>query len=139
MANSMNPQCNAFQAVQGFFLESNNIPECIINVLANGGWCVSMTSIANMIKTLTNEQCDIIKNLGKEGLCALAYDNLDFDFKVKEPTLENPGSFISIMTGTFIPLGHGTMLEDLCYSKELWGKSSLNPCGPTCGPKDLSP
>ena len=98
-----------------------------------------MTSIANMIKTLTKEQCDIIKSLGKEGLCALAYDNLDFNFKVKEPTLENPGSFISITTGTFIPLGHGTMLEDLCYSKELWGKSSLNPCGPTCGPKDVSP
>ena len=81
------------------------------------------------------EQYDTIKNLGKGGLCALAYDNLDFDFKVKEPTLENLGSFTSITTGTFIPLGHGTTLDNLCYSKELWEKSTLNPCGL----KDISP
>ena len=135
MANSTNFRCNAFQAVQGFFLESTNTPECIINVLAHGGWCVSMTSIANIVKTLTKEQCDIIKNLGKDGLCVLVYDNLDFDFKAKEPTLENPGSFTSITTGTFIPLGHGTTLEDLHYSRELWERSMLNPCGP----KDISP
>ena len=135
MANSTNFQCNAFQAVQGFFLESTNTPEHIINVLAHGGWCVSMTSIANIVKTLTKEQCDIIKNLGKDGLCVLVYDNLDFDFKAKEPTLENPGSFTSITTGTFIPLGHGTTLEDLHYSRELWERSTLNPCGP----KDISP
>src|SRR5258705_447464 len=55
MANSTNFRCNAFQAVQGFFLESTNTPERIINVLAHGGWCVSMTLIANIVKTLTKE------------------------------------------------------------------------------------
>jgi len=84
-----------------------------MNVLAHGGWCVSIPSIVNIIRSLTKEQHNIIKDLGRDGLCALAYDNLDFDFKVKEPTLENPGSFSSIMTGTFIPLGHGTMLDDI--------------------------
>ena len=135
VANNVNPQCNAFQAVQGFFLESVNTPEHVINVLVHGGWCVSVSSIANIVKSLMKEQSDIIKNLGKGSLCALAYNNLDFDFKVKEPTLENPGSFTSITTGTFIPLGHGTTLEDLRYSRELWEKSMLNPSGP----KDISP
>src|SRR5260370_41182459 len=60
----------------------------------------------------------------------LAYDNLDFDFK-----LENPGTFESITTGTFIPVGHGTMLEDLWRSDELWRRSSLNPQGV----KDVTP
>src|SRR5260370_31798047 len=113
MANSTNAQCNAFQAIQGFFLESTNTPECIINILAHGGWCVSMTLIVNMVKSLTKEWHNIIRHLGKDGLCALAYNNLDFNFKAKEPTLENPCSFHSITMGTFIPLGHGTTLEDL--------------------------
>ena len=55
MANSINPQCNAFQAVQGFFLESANMPECVVKVLAHGGWCVSLSSTANIIKSLTKE------------------------------------------------------------------------------------
>src|SRR5258708_4932214 len=135
MTNSINPRCNAFQAVQGFFLESANSREHVINILANGSWCISMTSIANNVKSIIKEQYNTIKNLGRDCLCALAYDKPDFDFKVKEPTLENPGSFTSITTGTFIPLGHGTMLDDLCYSKELWEKSTLN----TFGLKDISP
>src|SRR5260370_19993780 len=81
IANSTNSRCNAFQAVQGFFLESTNTPECVINVLAHGGWCVSVPSIANIIQSLTREQSSIIKDLGKYGLCTLVYDNLDFDFK----------------------------------------------------------
>ena len=94
-----------------------------------------MTSITNIIKSLTHKRQEIIKDLGRDGICALAYDNLDLDFKVKEPTLENLGSFSSITTGTFIPLGYGTTLEDLRFSRELWEKNSLNPHGP----KDTTP
>ena len=86
-----------------------------------------MPSVMNMVKSLTAEQWEIIRDLSKNGLCALAYDNLDFDFKPKEASLENPGTFESITTGTFIQLGHGTTLEDLWFSEELWRKSSLNP------------
>ena len=84
-----------------------------MNVLTHGGWSVSATSVLNMVWSLTAEQHKIICTLSKDGLCTLAYDNLDFDFKPKEATLENPGAFESITTGTFIPLGHGTMLDDL--------------------------
>ena len=119
LANSMNSWCNAFQAVQGFFLESINTPEQVINMLAHGGWSISVVSVVKMVRSLTVEQQEIIQEFSKDGLCALAYDNLDFDFKLKEAMLENRGTFESITTGTFISLGHGMMLDDLHFSNEL--------------------
>ena len=123
----MNSCCNAFQAIQGFFLESVNVPEHIVNVLAHSGWSMSVSSIVNMVKALTKEQRSVLQGLSTDGLCAIAYNNLDFDFKVKEPTLENPGSFVSITTGTFLPLLPKTTPSSLQFSKELWESSSLNP------------
>src|SRR5258708_4493170 len=129
IANSTNSCCNAFQAIQGFFLESMNAPEHIINVLAHGGWSVSVTSIVNMVKALTKEQKSILRGLSTDGLCAITYDNLDFNFKDKEPTLQNPGGFASNTTGSFVTLSPETTLSSLQFSKELWEKSSLNPHG----------
>ena len=88
-----------------------------------------------MVIPPTTETQQIIRELSKDGLCAIAYDNLDFDFKPKEATIENPGTFESITTGTFIPMGHGATLDDLRFSDELWKKSSLNPQGA----KDVTP
>src|SRR5258708_1892472 len=130
IANSANSHCNAFQAIQGFFLELVNAPEHIINVLAHGGWSISVATVVNMVKALTREHQSILQELSMDGLCTIAYDNLDFDFKVKEPTLENPGGFASITTRTFVLLSPETKLSDLQFSKELWEKSSLNPNGP---------
>src|SRR5260370_29770279 len=98
LANSSNTRCNAFQAIQGLFLESVNTPECVINVLAHGGWSISITSVYNMVKSLIEEQCTLLKGLSSTSLFSIAYDNLDFDFKVKEHTIENQGSFESITT-----------------------------------------
>src|SRR5258708_6092022 len=112
------------------------VPPCPAPSLACAGHnSISVPSVVNMVRSLTAERQEIIWNLSKNGLCALTYDNLDFDFKPKEATLENPGTFESITTGTFIPLGHGTMLEDLWCSDELWRRSSLNPQGV----KDVTP
>src|SRR6266436_5143660 len=137
LANSMNSQWNAFQAIQGFFLESVNTPEQVTDVLACGGWSVSVTAIGKMVKSLMMETQQIIQELSKDGLCAIAYDNLDFDFKPKEATIENPSTFESITTGTFILMGHGATLDDLQFSDsdKLWKKSSLNPQGA----KDVTP
>ena len=95
-----------------FFLESVNAPECIINVLAHGSWSISVPTVVKMVQALMKDHQCIIWDLSTNGLCAIAYDNLDFYFKVKEPTLENPGGFASITTGTFChdrysPLSHG--------------------------------
>ena len=47
------------------------------------------------------------------GLCVMAYNNLDFDFKTKELSDQNQGTFLSITTATFIPLTYGATLDDL--------------------------
>lgn len=57
----------------------------------------------------------------------MAYNNLDFDFKAKEPNNRTTGSFESITTGTFIPLMHGVTMDDINCSKELWEALTLNP------------
>jgi len=55
IANSANSWCNAFQAIQGFFLESINAPERIINVLAHGSWSVSVPTVVKMVQALTKD------------------------------------------------------------------------------------
>src|SRR5260370_15380241 len=60
IANSTNSHCNAFQAIREFFLESVNAPEHIINVLAHGGWSVSVTGIVSMVKALTKERKSVL-------------------------------------------------------------------------------
>ena len=79
---------------------------------------------------MTGSLKESLKKLSDPGLFAMAYDNLDFDFKTKEPSNQNQGTFSSITTATFIPLTYGTMLDDLWYLKGLWEKNSLNPNNP---------
>ena len=120
MAHSTNSHCNMFQAIQGFFLESVNVPEHVIDILAHGGWSISVVSIVNMVHALTKECKKELKKLSETGLCAIAYDNLNFDFGVKEPMVENAGTFTSITTGSFIQLTPDTTLGNLSFSRELW-------------------
>ena len=130
MAHSMNSHCNKCQAIQGFFLKSVNAPECVIDILAHGSWSISVVSIVNMVHTLTKDHKKELKKLSETGLCVIAYDNLDFDFGVKEPTVENAGTFASITMGSFIQLTPDTTLGNLSFLRELWERSDLNPCGP---------
>ena len=60
ITNSANSWCNAFQVIQGFFLESVNAPECIINVLAHGSWSVSVPTVVKMVQALTKDHRHII-------------------------------------------------------------------------------
>src|SRR5258708_40333768 len=120
LANSANARCNAFQAVQGFFLKSVNTPKRVINVLAHGGWSISSTLICNMVKSLMKEQRTLLKGLSSTGLFSIAYDNLDFDFKAKEPTIKHQRSSQSTPTPTFIPLTHGATQNDLHSSQKIY-------------------
>ncbi len=123
-----NKHCNVFQAIRGFFLESINAPKHVIDILAHGRWSISVVSIVNMVQALTKECKKEFKKLSDTGLCAIAYNNFNFNFSVKEPMVENLGTFASIMTGSFIELTPDTM-DDLAFSRELWERSDLNPCG----------
>ena len=104
-------------------------------MLSHGGWSVLVDSLYHMIHSVTDGLKASLKKLSDPGLYAMAYDNLDFEFKTKEPSDQNQGTFLSITTATFIPLTYGTTLDNLQYSKELWEKSSLNPNNP----KDSKP
>ena len=113
LVNNSSQWCNAFQAIQGFFLDLTNVWRHVIEVLLHGGWSVSADSIYHMVQSVTDSLKENLKKLLDTGLCAMAYDNLDFDFKTKEPSNQNQGTFSSIMTATFIPLTYGATLNDL--------------------------
>src|SRR5258708_30729354 len=104
-------------------------------MVGNGSWSICVVSIVNMVHALTKEHKKELKKLSETGLCVIAYDNLDFDFGVKEPMVENAGTFPSITTGSFIQLTPDTTLGNLSFSRELWERSNLNPHGP----KDSTP
>ena len=112
--------------MQGFFLDSTNAPQRVVDVLSQGGWSISAESITRMVRSVTEDRRKFLKTLSDTGLCAIAYDNLDFSFDTKEPSDRNQGTFQSIMTGTFIPLSHNVALNDIQYQRELWEKSPLN-------------
>ena len=88
---------------------------------------MSTESIYHIVHSVTRSLKDGLQKLADPGLYAMAYDNLDFDFKTKEPSDQNHGTFVSITTGTFIPLTYGATIDDLRCSRELWEKSPLNP------------
>ena len=66
-----------------------------------------------MVQSVTESLKASLKKLSDPRLYVMAYDNLDFDFKTKEPSDQNQGTFSSITTATFIPLTYGTTLDDL--------------------------
>ena len=72
----MSQLCNAFQVIQGFFLELVNAPERLINALSHSGWSISNQSIHNMIKSTTWEQKVKIQELGHSGLFAIVHTTI---------------------------------------------------------------
>ena len=113
LANNSSQWCNAFQAIQGFFLDLKNVWRHVIEVLSHGGWSVSADSIYHMVQSVTDSLKENLKKLSDTGLCAMAYNNLDFNFKTKEPSNQNQGMFSSIIMATFIPLTYGATLNGL--------------------------
>jgi len=56
-------------------------------------------SICHIVQSVTDSIKENLRKLSDTGLCVMAYDNLDFDFKTKEPR-----NVLSITMATFIPL-----------------------------------
>ena len=90
-----------------------NVPRHVIDVLSHGEWSVSADSIYHIVHSVTNSLKENLRKLSDTGLCAMAYNNLDFDFKTKELSDQNQGTFLSITTATFIPLTYGATLNGL--------------------------
>lgn len=93
------------------------------------GISISMTAIYDAIKSLSVNARQALQDLGRTMSFAIAYDNVDVLLKSSVPTVEKTTENLRHLTsGLFFPLMHGVKREDLRCSKELWEKSSFNPC-----------
>ncbi|KAG2109581.1 uncharacterized protein F5147DRAFT_575834, partial [Suillus discolor] len=99
-----NERCNCLQGWMGFFMKSTGVPEKVIEVMAHAGLSVSLSTIYNMVTSISKEISRDIKREVRTLRAAFAYDNFDIAFNVAQPTLENRSSFVSATSATVIPL-----------------------------------
>ncbi|KAF7293617.1 hypothetical protein MIND_01141000 [Mycena indigotica] len=101
---TVNQQCNRIQAILGIFFHSLNVPEKVIETLAHAGLSISLSSIHRSVTSLTGQTAELIKQLVRTLTAQFVYDNFDITFPTSEPTVENPGQFVSATSATVIPL-----------------------------------
>ena len=112
----------------GMFFHSTSTPELVREVFAHAGLSVSVTTIHNMVSSLSKSANEELRGLAKTKLLAFAYDNFDMDFKSWEATIEKPGDTLKHATSALaFPLIHDVVPEDLKCSAHLWNTSPLNP------------
>ncbi|KAF8869013.1 hypothetical protein CPB85DRAFT_1162090, partial [Mucidula mucida] len=85
LGNSSNERFNSLQSIIGFFLESKQCPEVIVELVSHMGVSVSLGSIQNMIDSL---HAKARKRLESMENCNTIWDNFDMDFATAQPTLE---------------------------------------------------
>ena len=95
-------KANNFQVVMGLFLLGSGASKREIGVLAQAGLSVSPSSINQHIKQLSRENIEIVQNIFKTFLCSIAWDNLNFAFRIDSQRLESKDHFDSGTTGTVV-------------------------------------
>ncbi|KAH9942662.1 hypothetical protein B0H21DRAFT_710233 [Amylocystis lapponica] len=119
-------------SVLGTFFHTCNTPETAIELLSQIGLSISMTTINQVVSSLSAESHNAIRGLGQTLLTSYAYDNFDIELKHYIPTVENPHDTLLHMTsGTTLHLDHNVCTEDLRCSEELWKKSYQAPNDPS--------
>lgn len=126
-------QCLQFAAVLGFNMQSRLTPEVIIEMYAHLGLSVAPSTLANMTKTLSAESRSEVTYAADRMLMQMAYDNQDVGAPAAQPTVEKPGAFLSLTSGTYLRLLH-CQPDDFAHSQQLWDMSSLNPSRPLGSP-----
>ncbi|KAK0214727.1 hypothetical protein EDD85DRAFT_782710, partial [Armillaria nabsnona] len=123
LGHSSNQRFNAFQSVIGFFLESKQCPEIILETVAHMGISISVKSIAWMVNSLFKKAKEQIKTLGPSNN---VYDNFDMEFPVAHPTPDHQKSHLSATAATFVPLVNADRTRDLQFTEELRETSEYN-------------
>ncbi|KAF7309132.1 hypothetical protein MKEN_01115300 [Mycena kentingensis (nom. inval.)] len=85
-------------------------------------WCFEIAKLHLL------EEIDLTV-LGRTLTAAYAFDNFDVKFPTSEPTVENPGAFVSATSATALPL-FGVTSANRCAlqcADELWRKDPRNP------------
>src|ERR1700720_168192 len=101
---STNEWCNYLQSILGIFYHSTSVLEKVVETLAHAGLSISLSSIHNVISSLSKEAAIRIKLIVQTLTAAFAYDNFNINFVTAQPTLEHETKFISVTSATVIPL-----------------------------------
>lgn len=96
-------------------------------MLTHSGISVSVSSINNIVSSLSRNAHKELHKLCENLLFAIAYDNFDVAFDVSVPTVENGGhSLVHLTSGTAILLEHIDNAEHLRVSNYMWDWSRFN-------------
>ncbi|KAG6819711.1 hypothetical protein H0H93_009405 [Arthromyces matolae] len=124
---SKNQRCNALPSIIGIFCHSTSMPELAIEMLAHMGLSISLTSIHNMVSSLSDKSHLELRRMTSTLTASFAYDYFDIDFQSWLPTIEKPGSTLKHATSALaFPLSHGVTADDLRCSAELWTSDPYN-------------
>ncbi|KAJ7820388.1 hypothetical protein B0H14DRAFT_3089251 [Mycena olivaceomarginata] len=95
-------KANNFQLVIGLFLLGSGASKREIEVLAHAGLSISYSTITEHVKGLSKEGMVRIRELVKECMCQIVWDNLNIAFRVAAEHLKAKNHFDSGTTATVI-------------------------------------
>ncbi|THU79910.1 hypothetical protein K435DRAFT_696822 [Dendrothele bispora CBS 962.96] len=111
-------KANNFQVIMGLFLLGSGAAKREIAVFAQAGLSVNYSSVIEHVKALSEENLRIIQQVVKKFMCSVAWDNINFAFRVESQRLTSKDHFDSGTTSTLIiqqdpetntPALHGTL------------------------------
>ncbi|KAF8157762.1 hypothetical protein K438DRAFT_2073769, partial [Mycena galopus ATCC 62051] len=97
-------KANNFQLVIGLFLLGSGASKREMEVLAHAGLSISYTTITDHVKALSKEGMGRIRELVKESMCQIVWDNLNIAFRVAAERLKAKNHFDNGTTATVIPV-----------------------------------
>ncbi|KAJ7752331.1 hypothetical protein B0H16DRAFT_794813 [Mycena metata] len=97
-------KANNYQVVIGMFLLASGAVKREMEVLAHAGLSISYSAIQEHLTLLSDEALKRLKQLVKEKMCFIVWDNLNIAFRVESQRLNSTNHFDNGTTGTAIPL-----------------------------------
>ncbi|KAF8125886.1 hypothetical protein K438DRAFT_1458742, partial [Mycena galopus ATCC 62051] len=97
-------KANNFQLVIGLFLLGSGASKREMEVLAHAGLSISYTTITDHVKALSKEGMGRIRELVKESMCQIVWDNLNIAFRVAAERLKAKNHFDNGTTAMVIPV-----------------------------------
>ncbi|KAG9078878.1 hypothetical protein FS749_009064 [Ceratobasidium sp. UAMH 11750] len=129
LMQSSNARCNRLPTLVGLFTHSTHTPEKVVELLAHAGLSISPSSVNNMVLSISKNAITALKKGPSDQVKAVAFDNLDINFKTETPTVDYQGNMAHITTGAIVPV-QGATHEDMRVSEQIWAKEDINPNNP---------
>ncbi|KAJ7017793.1 hypothetical protein C8F04DRAFT_1053581 [Mycena alexandri] len=104
LSMSRSQKANNYQVVIGMFLLASGSAKREMEVLAHAGLSISYSTIQDHITLLSEEALKRLKELVKQKMCFIVWDNLNIAFRVESQRLNSTNHFDNGTTGTAIPL-----------------------------------